>query len=114
MDGRCAGFIEQRRENFRRSASTQVKPAAVLGKLAAKRGKAPVQPPARGAAHAQSSRRLVVENVDGEEGRADLRRLAECGMIGKPEFEPKPDDGGLLGQSRDRPQSPRMAASAAS
>src|SRR5262245_31875004 len=102
MNGGSAGFIEQLRQNFRRSALTQVKPAAALGKIAVERGKAPMQPPARGAAHAQISRRRVVENVDWEQGRAGLRRLAEGGVIGEPEIESKPGDDGALGQSRDR------------
>src|SRR5262245_21746500 len=76
MNGGSAGFIEQLRQNFRRSALTQVKPAAALGKIAVERGKAPMQPPARGAAHAQISRRRVVENVDWEQGRAGLGRLS--------------------------------------
>ncbi len=54
MNGGSACFMEQVGENFGCRALKQVKLAAAVSKIAVERGEAPMQPPARGAAHPQS------------------------------------------------------------
>ena len=92
VDRRRASLGEQRRENLRSAALAQAKSPAAACKIGMQRGEAAVQPPARGAAHAEASWCCIVEDVERKNRCAALRCCGQRRMVGEPEIVAEPDD----------------------